>query len=356
LPSIKTYLMKLGKPAYLAAGAAAASALPKKSFEDRKARSKSADKERKDRSQSRGKKLFGALGGKKEEVAKTEEEVKPEGEAVAATEPVAAETAVVPAAEETVAETAAPTEEASAALKKERRGSKFLDYLRSATSPTREKKIEEVVPASEGAVAASAPVIPDTIKTEGEAVAAETPAVPETVETEASKAEETVAEASKPKESRRASFFGALGGKKAKVSEKVSETKASVEDAVKPTEEAAAVEEPAAVAAPVEAETAAEPTAAETAAAPTKKENPLVGLARRASTAIRGSKKGKTAAAPATTEVAEAEEATKPAEEIAATSAEPEKAVEEVAKPAEETVVPEATPIAASNPTVTATA
>ena len=104
---------------------------------------------------------------------------------VAATETVepAAETPAAPV--EAATETAAVTEAAKPEEKKSRRGSKFIDRLKSFGSPTQEKKPEEVIPApaavEEAPAAATEPAATEPVAEAPEAaVAATTEAEPTT--------------------------------------------------------------------------------------------------------------------------------------------------------------------------------
>jgi hypothetical protein len=272
------------------------------------------------------------------------------------------ETPAVEAAAATDAAEEAPKEETPAAVKASRRGSKFYEKVRGALSPTREKKLDDVIPpASEGAVAEAAPVIPaDTIKTDEPATeaAAATEATPAAEETKA--AEETAPAEEAPaavKERRRTSFFGTLDKLRKKATPGAEKTEAPATETAKEEEtaatEAAAAEPAADTPAALEEPAAAEPTteAATTPEPAPKKENPLIALGRRASKAVRGGLKPKTASAD---KVEKADEAAK--EEIpAATSAEPEAAAEAPKEPEAESA-PEPAPITTTTPAVAATA
>lgn len=365
---------KLTKPAL----AVPAESAPKKSTDsksvERTARSESAGKKRpsKDRSQSRGKKFFDQLRGKKEETKDEATE-----EVAAADAPTLDEPTAEPAdaTAPVVDEPAAAVEPTADEPKKTRRTSKFFDYVK-AMSPTREKKQDELVaPEADGdaAPAADAAVVEPAAEVEpqtnGDAAAVETPAAATeapaadaATETAATDAKAEPAAPGEKTERRRSSFFGTLAGSVRNTLQKKPE---GAKD--EPKTEEAATEKPAeapvepAAEAPVEA--SVEP----------KKENKVayrVGeLRRNLSKALRGNKDGKKAKTPGTEKVEESAAESKPEEEAKAEeTAAAEPAVEEpkaeaAAAPSGPTVigdvVGEAVTVGTappSNPTVSATA
>jgi hypothetical protein len=334
----KEQLEKLSKSTL--APVAVAGTSPKKST-DRARSTEASDKKPslKERSQSRGKKFFDRLQGKKdvEPVAAEATKAEETTEAAAATEPVATEAVepvaapVEPVAEPTPAVEAAEESKVEEPKvdepKKSRRSSKYyFEKIKGAISPTTEKKPEDIIPTTEASALETAPAATEaTPATEAvkEAEPAAEPVVEPTVveptaETAAAEVPATNGDAAKAaepaaaKDRRRSSFFDNFtsqirktiekGEKKAKdVKEDVKpseETKAeeAVEEEAKPAAEAEAkVEEPVKPAETTEAtpavETAAEAETKE--AKPEKKESKIIGLTRNLSKAFRGNKEAK---------------------------------------------------------------
>jgi hypothetical protein len=368
---------------------------PKKSSDsksvERSARETGTKKSSKDRSQSRGKAFLNTLRGKKEEakeeVKDTKDEPKEAGEAAAVadapgkcrhlpmfwaklTPSAATEEAEVPpvteAASAPVAEEA-KTEETKPEMPKNRRSSRFLDYVKGVRSPTTEKKQEEVIPAATEA----SPEIPAPVDAAVAPLPLTEPIVAaDTTEAAAATNGETKAEPASPTaekaDRRRSSFFNTLTGtlKKAekKTEDKMNPKKSTEVEAPKDEVKAAEPEADAAPAPAVEPKSDSETPVKE------KKENKLIGLIRNSSKAIRGNKEPRKAKAPEKVEESAAEasdaKAAETAPEVPTKETEAVKPAEtEPAAPTGPTsigdVVPEAVNVGSAppaNPTVQATA